>query len=103
MLSLEMAGIVGNDCLDKIEAALDQDLLLLFDGLDTGFGNTERDRKRRSEALEGLFEGVLERSNNSKLRFKVVLREDIWRTLKFQNKSHFYGRYVTRDWRDQAN
>ncbi len=36
------------------------------------------------------------------LRFKILLREDIWRTLKFENKSHFFGRSVSLKWHDQV-
>lgn len=33
----------------------------------------------------------------------MLLREDIWRSLRFNNKSHLFGRTVTLEWRDQAD
>jgi hypothetical protein len=35
--------------------------------------------------------------------FKILLREDIWRNLRFENKSHLYGRSVRLEWRSQAD
>jgi hypothetical protein len=37
------------------------------------------------------------------LRFKILLREDIWRQLRFENKSHLYGRSVRLVWHSQAD
>ncbi len=78
--------------------------LLLFDGLDAGFGNSPDDRRRRREANEGLI-GLLaeQQSVLRQLRFKIVLREDIWRQLKVDNKSHFYGRDAVLMWRDRTD
>ena len=77
---------------------------LLYDGLDTGFGNSELDRNRRKKAIEGLLSLMIDISDNlNALRFKVLLRDDIWRKLAFENKSHFYGRMVTLTWEDQAD
>lgn len=36
-----------------------------------------------------------------RMNFKVLLREDIWKDLRFENKSHFYGRSVRLEWRSQ--
>jgi hypothetical protein len=36
------------------------------------------------------------------LRFKILLREDIWRSLKFENKSHLFGRSVPLKWHDKV-
>jgi hypothetical protein len=78
-------------------------ILILFDGLDTGFGSTARERQRRTEALEGLFSFLINRGDSlSHIKFKVLLREDIWRSLKFENKSHFFGRSVELHWEDQV-
>lgn len=89
--------------LQRLDEALDHETILLFDGLDTGFGNTDRDRERRREAIEGLFGLWMDRGQSfSHLRFKILLREDIWRHLRFENKSHMYGRSVLLKWRDQA-
>jgi len=91
------------DWLQSLDRALDNETILLFDGLDTGFGNTVEDRQRRREAIEGLFGLWMDRGQSfSHLRFKILLREDIWRHLRFDNKSHMYGRSVLLKWRDQA-
>lgn len=87
-------------CFDEV---LHAETLLLFDGLDAGFGNTVQDRQRRREAVEGLFGLWMDRGQGlSHLRFKILLREDIWRQLRFENKSHLYGRSVLLKWPDQA-
>jgi hypothetical protein len=76
----------------------------LFDGLDTGFGNSHDERQRRQRALEGLFTFLLDRSAQlGNLRFKVLLREDIWRNLRFENKSHLFGRSIRLEWNDKAD
>jgi MinD-like ATPase involved in chromosome partitioning or flagellar assembly len=77
--------------------------VLLFDGLDTGFGNEPRDRETREHALVGLFSVLTEWENRLEgLSFKVMLREDIWRSLLFENKSHLFGRTAVLKWSDQA-
>jgi hypothetical protein len=87
-------------------AAFDQaangTILLLFDALDTGFGNRDIERERRKEAIEGLCALLIQQNDALHIKFKVVLREDIWRGLRFENKSHLFGRYVTLDWSDQT-
>jgi cellulose biosynthesis protein BcsQ len=78
--------------------------MLLFDGLDTGFGNTSQDRDRRKLATEGLFSFLIDRGNQfENLRLKIVLREDIWRQLQFNNKSHMFGRDASLSWRDSED
>lgn len=89
--------------LQRLDKGIEDETILLFDGLDTGFGNTVEDRLRRREAIEGLFSLWMDRGQGlSRLRFKVLLREDIWRQLRFENKSHMYGRSVLLKWPDQA-
>lgn len=76
--------------------------LLLFDGLDTGFGSTEQERDRRRKSVEGLFDAWMDVGQSfANLRFKILLREDIWRGLNFANKSHLYGKTLTLKWQDQ--
>ena len=78
--------------------------MVLFDGLDTGFGNRSRRTKRRTRAIEGLFSFVMDREGSLPyMRFKILLREDIWNKLRFENKSHLYGRSVRLEWRSQAD
>jgi len=87
---------------EKLDAFLDKEIILLYDGLDTGFGSSEEDRKRRSEAITGLFDFWMNLEGNlSKIKYKIFLREDIWRKILFENKSHFYGRSVVLRWKDQ--
>jgi hypothetical protein len=103
IFSLPRAGLVIDEALEKLELNSQSQFLLLFDGLDTGFGSAIKDRARRQNALQGLFELVLNRISDQKMRFKIVLREDIWRVLKFENKSHFYGHSVLLEWKDQSS
>jgi len=96
LLGLNEIGLLAKDWLNHIDRASFPPTLLLYDGLDTGFGNTQTDRKRRKQVLEGLFSWVTDMGDNlQSLKFKIVLREDIWRQLQFENKSHFFGRSVT--------
>lgn len=96
-------GTILSEALDKIEAQASSPFLLLFDGLDTGFGNSAKDRERRRAALQGLAELTLTRLGDKSMRFKLVLREDLWRGLRVENKSHFYGHTVMLEWKDQAS
>src|SRR5690606_19190851 len=79
-------------------------IMLLVDGLDTGFGSTDEERKRRRKSIEGLFDAWMELGQTlSNLRFKIMLREDIWRQLNFANKSHLFGKTVELRWSDQIS
>ena len=71
---------------------------LFFDGLDTSFGSLEADLKRRKKALEGLFSLWYEIQELENISWKIFLRQDIWESLTFQNKSHLYGKYLTLKW-----
>jgi len=92
--------------LEKNFLELDQKsprFVLLFDGLDTGFGNEEKDRDTRTRSLTGLFSVLTEWEKRlSNIHFKIMLREDIWTRLRFENKSHLYGRTAVLKWADQA-
>lgn len=98
-------GLNINDELARLNDSLsDGSHYLLFDGLDTGFGNNEEDRQRRGEAIAGLFEFWMDREATLNcLNFKILLREDIWRKLRFENKSHLFGRSVTLTWKEQSS
>lgn len=87
---------------EKLDIFLDKETFLLYDGLDTGFGSSDEDRRRRNEAIAGLFDFWMNLEGNlSKIKYKIFLREDIWRKIRFENKSHFYGRSVVLRWKDQ--
>ncbi len=95
-------GLHLRDRLQRIDHAFSSPIPLLFDGLDTGFGNTSTDRARRKSAIEGLFTLWLDQSARwNNLKFKIVLREDIWKEVRFENKSHLFGRSVNLRWKDQ--
>jgi len=84
-------GLELNSWLLRFDEAASHETLLIFEGLDTGFGYTER----RRMSLEGLFDAWMDiESRLSKLRFKILLHEDTWRDLNFENKSHLYERTV---------
>jgi cellulose biosynthesis protein BcsQ/stress-induced morphogen len=104
LLSNAQVGLLAKDWLTRLDRKAALDTLLLFDGLDTGFGNEKADRDRRNRAITGLFSLVTDVGDNlQNFRFKIVLREDIWRKLSFENKSHFFGRSVTLTWTEKAD
>ncbi len=104
MLNSPQIGLLARDWLQRLDKEISTDTILLFDGLDTGFGNAYEDRVRRSESIEGLLSLVTDIGDNlHSLRFKILLREDIWRKLKLENKSHFFGRSVTLTWSDKID
>lgn len=97
-------GLQLNDWLSILDNACATSTLLLFDGLDTGFGSSGSDRDRRTQALQGLFSFLLETGPSfHNLKLKILLREDIWRKLRFENKSHLFGRAVPLRWDEQAS
>jgi cellulose biosynthesis protein BcsQ len=104
MIADPQAGLLASRWLRDIDANLSASALLLFDGLDTGFGNDGASRKRRTDAVAGLFTFLTESETRlENLSFKVLLRFDIWQQLRFENKSHLYGRYIQLLWKDQAD
>ena len=68
-----------------------QTLWFLYDDLDEDFLERE---DIRQQALTGLFQFVqaCDARKLTAIRFKIFLREDIWKRLNFENKSHFNGR-----------
>jgi MinD-like ATPase involved in chromosome partitioning or flagellar assembly len=103
LLTTQGFGLIANDWLTRFDKAASKNTFLLLDGLDTGFGSSDEDRKRRRSSLEGLFAFFTDQGAQlQNLRFKILLREDIWRTLKFENKSHLFGRSVSLKWHDQV-
>jgi MinD-like ATPase involved in chromosome partitioning or flagellar assembly len=102
LFELPTSGLLMSNWLERLDVQAPNKVMLLFDGLDTGFGTSEQSRERRRAATEGLFGFLVDQTEKKSLRYKVVMRADIWRTLRFENKSHFYGRSVSLDWRDQT-
>ena len=104
LLSRERLGLLAQDWLQKLDDRLSGNILLLFDGLDTSFGNEPEARKRRTQAIEALLSLVIEFGDALRnLKFKILLREDIWLQLKFDNKSHFYGRSTVLNWSNRTD
>lgn len=66
-------------------------LVLVYDGLDTGFqtGSTGSWYERRERFVTGLLQVVADwRTRLRRIQFKVFLREDIYLSLGLQNQSH---------------
>lgn len=104
MLETPQVGLLAWDWLQSFDKLLPSTVLILFDGLDTGFGNRSEERARRTRAIEGLFSFMMDRESAlDRLRFKILLRDDIWRKLRFENRSHLYGRSVRLEWRSQSD
>ncbi len=96
-------GIRLNDWLSDLDRRAAPDTLLLLDGLDAGFGSDQTDRDRRRRAVQDLFTFWTDQGSGlQNLRLKILLREDIWKALRFENKSHLFGRSVSLKWQDQA-
>lgn len=102
LFSTPRVSLAASEWFAAFDRATDETLLLLFDALDTGFGNSEKERERRREAIEGLCALLIQQNDTVHIKLKVVLRQDIWGKLRFENKSHLFGRYVTLDWSDQT-
>ncbi len=65
------ASLELNDWLLRLDRKTTRDTFLLLDGLDTGFGSTLQDRTRRSAALEGLFDVLM---NQGKISSIFILK-----------------------------
>lgn len=92
------------EILIAIDRAETRDRLLLFDALDTGFGNTDADRDRRSDGVAGLLTTVSSLGPQfARIKFKVMIREDIWREAALPNKSHLEARAARLNWSDQTD
>lgn len=104
LLSHPQAPLLAGEWLLDIDRSLDADHVLLFDALDTGFGNAENDRRRRNDGVAGLLTAVGELGPQlNRLRFKVLLREDIWREVKVPNKSHLSARSSRLSWSNKLD
>lgn len=74
-----------------------QKMWFLYDDLDEDFPEAG---EVRQQALTGLFQLVQSCDANrlTEIRFKILLREDIWNRLIFDNKSHLTGRDILLQW-----
>ena len=101
-LNVQRAGLLLGDFLVKANRETESPTYVLFDGLDTGFGSSPTGRQIRERALNGLFSFWMDKESTlDHLIFKILLREDIWRKLRFENKSHLFGRAVSLAWKEQ--
>jgi cellulose biosynthesis protein BcsQ len=104
LLNFPDAPLRTTEWLEDIDRSLDSQRILLFDGLDTGFGNTDTDRNRRTESVSGLLTVVNELAPGWRnLRPKIFLREDIWRDATFPNKSHLSAQSARISWSNQVD
>ncbi|MDX9723017.1 MAG: AAA family ATPase [Myxococcota bacterium] len=75
-------------------------LVLLYDGLDVGFGSDHASIERRKRFVNGLvsaLEGL--RGVCKRVAFKVFLREDIFGEIDIQNQSHLSAATIQLRWR----
>lgn len=104
IFSHPQASLLVGEWLRRIDNSLHEDRVLLFDALDTGFGNTEKDRKRRNAGVAGLLTAVAEQGPQlHHLKFKVLLRDDIWREVKVPNKSHLNAQSAHLKWSNKTD
>ena len=91
-----------HDELQKINEWLrnqDEKIWVLYDELDTGFG---QNYDRRRSALEALLGWWLEVGPGlSNISPKILLREDIWAGLNFTNKTYYSSRTVLLRWEEE--
>jgi hypothetical protein len=101
LLAAPDSGIMLREWLLAIDGQRSEPLTLLFDGLDTGFG-TRRDL--RNEAVTGLMVLLNDLGRTFRqLRLKAFIREDIFRSLSFPNKSHLRADAAVLVWNDQTD
>ncbi|MEU8462741.1 hypothetical protein [Streptomyces sp. NPDC029003] len=104
LLSVPQAPLLVGEWLLDIDRSVSDDHVLLFDALDTGFGNTDRNRTRRNEGVAGLLTTVGTLGPQlRRLKFKVLLREDIWREVSVPNKSHLSARSARLSWSNKTD
>lgn len=90
------------DYIYEIDKLLEQNntkLWIHYDKLDEDLEKKSYGRA----ALEGLFKliQIFEGRHIKNIKFKVFIRQDIWETMEFTNKSHFKGRTINLEWNKQ--
>ncbi|WP_219667949.1 tyrosine-protein kinase family protein [Streptomyces bambusae] len=97
-----MGPLACGEWLRRFDVAQDSGLLLLFDGLDTAFGHSADARRTRASAISGLLMKQADLAPRlEKVRFKILVRLDIWQGLRFENKSHFFGLSKRLQWEER--
>lgn len=89
------------DILSEVEDTLeyeDMDCWILFDKIDELFSD---DYQKRKQCIESLFRTYLQFVNRfPRIKFKIFLRNDIWSTLEFVNKSHISDKCIELSWNE---
>lgn len=82
--------------INNILESEDMDCWILFDKIDELFSD---DYQKRKLCIESLFRTYLKFVNRfPRIKFKIFLRNDIWSTLEFVNKSHISDKCVELSW-----
>lgn len=94
--------LLMQDYLSEIDACLgkkSEKLWILYDKLDEDLEK----RQYGKAAMEGLFKliQIFEGKHIKNIKFKIFIRQDIWDTMEFTNKSHFKGRTINLEWNKQ--
>ena len=102
-LAHEQAGTLSERLIRTLDAALLQRgprlTILLYDGLDTGFGSEPADIERRTRYVNALVEAIEPlRGVSKRLGFKVFLREDVHSAIGIQNQSHLSAATIELKW-----
>lgn len=91
------------DILSEIQDTLEYENLdcwILFDKIDELFSE---DYQKRKQCIESLFRTYLKFVNRfPRIKFKIFLRNDIWTTLEFVNKSHVSDKCVELSWNENS-
>lgn len=105
-LKYERAGTFAEEVIRKLDVELlargQQRYVMLYDGLDVGFGSQGEgieSRQRFIKGLAGALEGM--RGVCKRLGFKVFLREDIFADIDIQNQSHLAAASVQLQWKSE--
>ena len=101
ILDISFLGSELEGSFQKLNDSLDYPVVLLWDGLDRGFGYTDDAKKRQNRIIIGVLDFWNSIDKLDKFQFKVFLRKDLWDRLSFQNKSHLYGRRLDLKWDDK--
>jgi hypothetical protein len=102
-LTMPNAATFAENLIRALDGALLQASLpttvLLYDGLDVGFGSDERGIERRRAFVAGLVEAIEPlRGTCKRVAFKLFLREDMFGDLGIQNQSHLDAASVELKW-----
>lgn len=102
-LGYERVGTFGENLLRAIDSELlaagANSFVLLYDGLDIGFGSDERSLQMRSRFVNGLVEAIEPlRGVCKRVGFKLFLREDLFAEIGIQNQSHLSAATVELKW-----